>query len=95
MAYKLELPSYSKIHPVFYVSQLKRLVGNTSSTTQLPTILQETVIKIPESCLGRKMVKRHGRATTMVLVKWEGESDDMATWEYLYDLQKRIPSFSP
>lgn len=95
VAYKLELPSYSRIHPVFHVSQLKRLIGNATSTTQLPTILQETVDKIPESYLGRKMVKRQGRASTMVLVKWKDESDDTATWEFLYDLQKKFPTFSP
>lgn len=95
VAYELELPSYSKIHPVFHVSQLKRLVGDASATTQLPSVLQDTVTRVPEACLGRKMVKRHGKAATMILVKWEGETDDMATWEFLFDLQKKFPSFSP
>lgn len=95
VAYKLELPSYSRIHPVFHVSQLKRLVGEVTSTTQLPTILQETVEKVPECCLGRKMVKRQNRAATMVLVKWRDESEDTATWEFLYELQKKFPNFLP
>lgn len=95
VAYKLELPSSSKIHPVFHVSQFKKLVGESTTSTQLPTMLQETEVRIPESCLGRKMVKRQGRAATMVLVKWVDESEDTATWEFLYDLQKRFPDFSP
>ena len=95
VAYKLELPNSSKVHPVFHVSQLKRLVGEATTSTQLPSIIQETEVRIPESCLGRKMVKRQGRAATMVLVKWVDESEDMASWEFLYDLQKRFPNFSP
>ena len=94
VAYNLELPSYSKVHPVFHVSQLKRLVGEATATTHLPTILTDVTIKKPKACLGRKMVKRQDRAATMVLVQWKGETEDMATWEYLYDLQKRFPEFA-
>ncbi|KAG7579620.1 Chromo-like domain superfamily [Arabidopsis thaliana x Arabidopsis arenosa] len=43
----------------------------------------------------RKMVKRQGRAATMVLVQWTSESKEEATWEYLFDLQKMFPSFEP
>ena len=28
---------------------------------------------------------------TQVLVQWQGESKDDATWEVLYDLQARFP----
>lgn len=53
---------YSNIHPMFHVSQLKKLVGEATSTTQLPTILQDTIVKSLEYCLQRIMVKRQGRA---------------------------------
>lgn len=95
VAYKLELPNSSRIHPVFHVLQLKRVIGTATSTTQLPTILTDTVIKVPKTCLGRKFVKRQNRAATMILVKWRDESKDTATWEFLYDLQKKFPDFSP
>lgn len=79
VAYKLELPEYSRIHPVFHDSQLKKLVGEAATSTQLPTILQETEVKVPEACLGRKMVKRQGIAATMILMKWVDDSEENAT----------------
>ena len=89
VAYKLELPTGSLIHPVFHVSQLKGSVGNVAVATQLPSVICDDQVRVPESCLGRKMVKRHDKAATMVLIKWINESEEEATWEWLYDLQKK------
>lgn len=71
------------------------MIGTAISTTQLPIILTDMVIKVPETCLGRKIVKRQNRAATMILLKWRDESEDTATWEFLYDLQKKFPYFLP
>lgn len=68
---RLELPPTSLIHPVFHVSQLKVLVGNVHTTTELPTVvLSDVLIKQPEKILERKMVKRQGRAATKAW--WNG-----------------------
>lgn len=93
VAYKLELPASSQIHHVFHVSQLKGSVGNAAVATQLPSVIRDDQVRVPESCLGRKMVKRHDKAATMVLIKWVIETEEEATWEWLYDLQKKFPSF--
>lgn len=93
VAYKLELPASSQIHPVFHVSQLKGPVGNVTVATQLPSVVRDDQVRVPESCLGRKMVKRHDKAATMVLIKWVNETEEEATWEWLYDLQRKFPSF--
>lgn len=95
VAYKLELPPSSLIHPVFHVSQLKVLVGNVHTTTELPIVVSGVLLKQPEKILERKMVKRQGRAATQVLVKWMNQGEEEATWEFLYDLQHRFPSFEP
>lgn len=39
MAYQLELPPTTTIHPIFHVSQLKQL-GNTVTSQQLPPQLK-------------------------------------------------------
>lgn len=93
VSYKLELPSSSKIHPVFHVSQLKKVVGNVSTSTQLPSVLFEATVKEPEYIKERKMVQRHGKAATMVLVKWSNGSEEEATWVFLFDLQKKFLEF--
>lgn len=49
--------------------------------------------KEPERILERKMVK--GRATTKVLIKLSNEDEADATWEFIYDLLQKYPSFQP
>lgn len=95
VAYKLELPPTSLIHPVFHVSQLKVLVGNVHTTQQLPMVISDVLQKQPEKVLERKMVQRQGRAVTKVLIKWIGLGEEEATWEFLFDLQKKFPDFEP
>ena len=79
VASKLELPTTSHIHPVFHISQLNKLVGNVSTTTQLPSVIYEPLIKTSECILERKMVNRKIQAATMILVKWENQLEEEAT----------------
>lgn len=95
VAYKLAFPSTSQIHPVFHVSQLKKLVGNVQTSNHLADAIYKPTIKEPDYCLARKMVKRQGRAATMVLVKWKNEAEDEASWEFLFALQQKFPNFQP
>lgn len=60
VAYKLELPSTSRIHPVFHVSQLK-VIGDVTSSTQLPSVLYEATVKEPECILERKWFNVTGK----------------------------------
>ena len=95
VAYKLRLPSGSQLHPVFHVSQLKKKIGVTGTIgTQLP-ILGDVHDWKPLAVLDRRTVKRGNQAATQVLVHWTNSFPEDATWEFLYDLQKKFPDFQP
>ncbi|TXG68060.1 hypothetical protein EZV62_009335 [Acer yangbiense] len=81
----LELYPSSKIHPVFHVLCLKKRVGDDIiPQTQLPNVRDDGRIQLePVAILERRMVKRHNRSITQVLVHWtfnmssSYESEDM------------------
>ena len=95
VAYRLDLPSNSQLHPVFHVSQLKEKIGHHSRKgTQLP-VPNHTSTMEPLEILARRMVRRGNRPATQVLVHWSNSFPEDATWEYLFDLQQRFPQFQP
>jgi hypothetical protein len=93
MAYKLDLPPESHLHPVFHVSCLKRKLGQSSSPlSTLPPVNSSGKIRPePEFIVDRRLVKRHGRAATEVLICWRGAYSDDDTWELLWALQSQYP----
>ncbi|KAL0351492.1 UNVERIFIED_CONTAM: Transposon Ty3-G Gag-Pol polyprotein [Sesamum calycinum] len=71
VAYKLELPEGTRIHPIFHVSQLKKKTGSSSCAPYLPTTLTAHgyVILEQEAVLDRRLVKRNNKPITQVLAK--------------------------
>ena len=65
-----------------------------SVANQLLDVIYEATSKEPEYCLARKMVTRQDRVALKVLIKWKNQPEDEATWEFLYDLQKKFPEFN-
>ena len=88
VSYKLDLPFGSLIHPVFHVSNLKAKLGNqVVPRPTLPAVNADLVLTPePMMILDRKSIKLRSRIVTQLLVQWQGESTDDATWEVLYDL---------
>ena len=94
VAYRLDLPASSKIHPVFHISQLRRALGTSHPASALPSELSgdlEMVVE-PEELLGiRPNATRVGEI--QVLIKWRGLEDFEATWENFDVVRDQFPSF--
>lgn len=77
VAYKLELPQGSRIHNIFHVSCLKKVLGQQVTTTvELPPLDDEGHLVLePEAILETsKTIKEF-------LVRWKNLPDEDATWE--------------
>lgn len=96
VAYRLDLPPDSRIHPVFHVSVLKAHIGpHQVAETDLPEPMEDDAPTEPVRILGRRR-KRHGaRLETEVLVEWLGRPADESTWELESDILARFPDFAP
>lgn len=86
VAYKVELPSWWKMHNVLHVSQLKPYYGdpedaarNKGSRPQRP--FGKIPKRVAEAILPHRVVRTKKREIDEYLVKWEGCSDEENTWE--------------
>ncbi|KAA8520754.1 hypothetical protein F0562_014974 [Nyssa sinensis] len=83
VAYRLQLPAGSRIHPVFHVSLLKKKVGKAYAlSNDLPPITDEgEFIMEPEAILDGRWVKKGSQFIAESLVKWRSLPAEEATWE--------------
>jgi hypothetical protein len=89
-AYKLELPVTSLIHPVFHVSQFKRMTKEPiTPSIELPGELSK--LQVPEAVLNQRLSTRGVHLVQQVLVRWSNSPDTLATWEDLEPLKQRFP----
>ena len=80
VAYKLQLPKNSNIHPVFHVFLLKKLVAEQQVSSMLPNSLQSgDQPKEPMAILDKRVIYKHGASITQVLVQWSGLHSDNNT----------------
>lgn len=89
VAYRLQLPPHSTIHPVFHVSQLKIAVPVTHTVQPLPSSLDG--LQVPEKVLQRRIARVGAEVRLQVLVKWSGMPATLATWEAMEGLRQRFP----
>jgi hypothetical protein len=94
VAYKLDLPASSAIHPVFHISQLKSFTPDHTPVfhdiSQIADLNSDNTW--PEEILDRRLVKKGNAAIPQVLVKWSGMPPTMATWEDLYVIRNSFPN---
>ncbi|MCI01206.1 hypothetical protein A2U01_0022231, partial [Trifolium medium] len=93
VAYKLNLPPESKIHPVFHISLLKRAVGNYQVQGDLPKDLElaEEDDVYPQKILGTRAVMQGDTEIQQSLVQWKNKSVEDVTWENNEVLRGQFP----
>ncbi|XP_076917571.1 uncharacterized protein LOC143577694 [Bidens hawaiensis] len=88
VAYKLELPQGSRIHPVFHVSLLRQAHGNPTSVP-LPEINDlGNYSRLPEVIID----ERGEGDKREVLVSWKNKPMEEATWERYSNFQAEFPT---
>lgn len=96
VAYKLQLPDSSRIHPVFHVSLLKKAVGTCQVEKDLPESLSGEIVETaePELVLASRTESRQDDEVKQCLIKWQGKSKDEATWEDELTILNQFPAFN-
>lgn len=85
VAYKLQLPPGSMVHPVFHISLLKKKVGSKYTvTTELPKLGPD----------GQFLVYPN-RAVVQWLFHWSHSIPEDATWEDANSIIEQFPDFNP
>jgi hypothetical protein len=91
VAYKLQLPASSSVHPVFHVSQLKAAPpSNQQVIAELPDL--GATPQTPQRILQYRGIPGGPDPRFEVLIQWTGTSPALATWENLDDLRRRFPA---
>ena len=83
VAYKLQLPPSSNIHPVFHIFQLRPAVGNLLPTVALPSQLSADLELLlePEAVLGYRVSGSSSPHDIEVLIQWKDMPAHDTTWE--------------
>ena len=97
VAYKLQLPATSQIHPILHVSQLKKaLPPNTTLSTDDELQLLYTLEGLPPSqVLDERLHLVGHRVVPVVLLQRESCSVHWATWEHVTSILALLLQSSP
>lgn len=90
VAYRLQLPDGSKIHPVFHCSMLRPHHGPLELQTSAlpPDAFHNQPILEPLTILDSRMNSLNDQPTHLVLVQWVGLAPEESTWEKWEDICK-------
>ncbi|XP_070017406.1 uncharacterized protein [Nicotiana sylvestris] len=93
--YELALPpNLSSVHPVFYVSALRKYIGVPSHVLGFRKVQLDDDLTYdvePVAILGRQVRKLRSKDINSVKVQWRGRLVEEATWETDWEMQSRDP----
>ena len=90
MAYKLELPASSRVHPLFNVSCLKKVICEKLLVqTIIPELGEEgKIILEPQAITKTRTRQLRNRSISEYLIKWNNLPTEDSTWEDENFIQK-------
>ena len=93
VSYKLHLPLESRLHFTFHVSCLMQRLGqHMVPLPSLPPMDFEGIIRLEHVVvLQERSHQLMHRTITQILIQWQVEGTENATWENLYHLQQKFP----
>lgn len=93
MAYKLELPAGSLIHPVVHVSQLKKAIQSSESVSPANSLnlIYSDHLPCPVKIATIRLSRRGHKITPQGFVQWSQSPSQWSTWENLHALRHRFP----
>lgn len=93
VTYELQLPSDSKIHPVFHVSQLKphHYCPPTINSPELPSPPIEIQ---PAKVLQQRIIHRDEQLVPQLLIQWHAWTKEEATWFDYSEFLNYFPDIS-
>ena len=92
VAYRLDLPPGSKIHPVFHVSILKKQLGTTDKIDSPIPLVSETSTHLQPQPIA-VLNSRNNRRKRELLIQWQGLPTTNVTWEDEYQLRNKFLDF--
>ena len=89
LAYRLNLPPDNRIHPVFHVSMLRRVLNSGMPVeTRLPHCSDE--LAVPMAVLQSRWKQEKGKMREQVLIRWSNSNVLGDTWEDKAGLKERF-----
>ncbi|CAN0928877.1 hypothetical protein LINGRAHAP2_LOCUS36724 [Linum grandiflorum] len=92
VAYRLELPTGSRVHPVFHVSLLRRCnTPNPTASSAIPPVTDDgNLLLQPDAILDTRWTRQGSRFIEEVLVQWHALPAEDATWESAAEFHDRF-----